>query len=128
MKFYQRAVKPHDPSSWDGIDFIDTSNIKYLYHWAGTEEKCKYILEHGIAPDIQGMIYLSAKPLYFNKGYVFLVRIPDTRLLYDWREFWEEGEGKVYDNNNAYFVYVDNPIPKEYITLIKAEEASDLWS
>lgn len=94
-----------------------TDNIKALYHWVRDDKAKEFVLKNGIVPDKWGFIYLSEKPLR-EDGHMFLVTIPNNMFLFDWREFWEEGEGKEYDPDNPYYVYVDNTIPPEYIKLI----------
>lgn len=81
------------------------------------------MLNNGIIADDQNSIYLSAKPLYTERGHLFEVTIPDADRLYDWREAWWDDNGVEfdsdhrYDSENPYFIYYGN-IPKEYVKLL----------
>ena len=102
------------------MKYNDTDNIKTLYHWVKDEVKKDFVLKNGIISDEYGFIYLSEKPFRTDKGYIFLVTIPDNDHLFDWREFWEDNSlGKEYDPTNPYYLYVDQRIPVEYIQLLK---------
>lgn len=100
------------------MKYNNTDNIKTLYHWVRDDKAKDFVLKKGIVPDRLGFIYLSEKPLR-QDGHIFLVAIPDNMFLFDWREFWVDGDDKEYDPNNPYYVYVDNTIPPEYLKLLK---------
>lgn len=94
-----------------------------LYHSVDSEKTLEFVQAKGIVKDEQGFVYLSKKPLSGSRfKYVFKVTIPKDKMdnLYDWREFWTDGEGdKEYDPKNPYYIYTGN-IPKEWIQLVKS--------
>ena len=96
---------------------INTENIKTLYHSVRSEKERDFVLQNGIKADFDKMVYLSKYPLNKNQfKFSFIVKIPNNKKLYDWREIWEEDLDKEYDAKNPYFVY-EGDIPKQYIKL-----------
>ena len=100
---------------------FDLEKIKYLYHTVRDEKGKDYVLKSGIKADRLGHVYLSAKPMnkgaYAKKGHVFLVKIPKSDNLWDWRDMWEESLDKTYDPKNPYFIY-EGDISLKYIEYV----------
>lgn len=120
------------------IEFIEALNkieedtvvesIKTLYHSVFTPEAEKFDDENGIKRDSNGFIYLSEKPIIYDKhkfqrGWtttyaVYEITIPDNTYLWDWRDIWEDnGDDKQYDETNPFYIYMKD-IPLQYMRKI----------
>jgi len=122
-KYPSNYIKAGDMFPLDSFGYYDTDNIKTLYHWVRDDRVRDYVLENGITADDDYSVYLSAKPLYTDRGHLFEVTIPDNYRLRDWRYSWWNDD-KVefdfdhqYNPENPYFIY-EGDIPKEYVKLL----------
>ena len=99
-------------------DILNESKIpKMLYHSVVSEKIRDFVLKNGIKADSSNFVYLSTKPI--NKPpykYTFQVKVPNSDLLFDWRDMWDEGPEHQYDKNNPYYVY-NGDISTQYIKL-----------
>ena len=118
MEIYIKATFETYPNG-----YYTCNDIKKLYHWVCSDAAMAFVLENGIVADDQYSVYLSAKPLFTDKGHLFEVTIPDNSRLYDWRFSWWNDNGEEFDSDhhyeadNPYFIYEGN-IPKEYVKLL----------
>ena len=91
---------------------------KVLYHSVTTETIRDFVLQNGIKADVQGMVYLSEKPITkLPYKYSFKVIVPNVNKLWNWEEIWGEGGiDKEPDPNNPYYVY-EGDIAKQFVKL-----------
>ena len=91
---------------------------KVLYHSVTTETIRDFVLQNGIKADVQGMVYLSEKPITkLPYKYSFKVIVPNVNKLWNWEEIWGDGGiDKENDPNNPYYVY-EGDIAKQFVKL-----------
>ena len=95
-------------------DLEDTETLpSELYHSIVSGSVYNWVIENGITPDSQGMVYLSLNPIVNSTTVAcFKVTIPDMSNLYNWEYFWLDEYGNEIDfdheqdPNNPYYIYL----------------------